>query len=118
MTDTWSEALAVVRDGDDDQVVALGAQLAEKYLMNDDHLDVVPSLILSVETGTGGAGQASTSRRRWRGRSVTLASSVAKVPVGRTTPGPHRATAASAAEWLGFLAEHGVSSQLCLSTPS
>lgn len=113
----------MVRDGDDDQVVALVAQLAEKYLMNDGHLDrVVPSLILSVETGTGGAGQASTStspaRRRWRGRSVTLACSVAKVPVGRTTPGPHRATAASAAEWLGFLAEHGVSSQLCLSTPS
>lgn len=42
---------------------------------------------------------------------MTLACSVAKVPVGRTTPGPHRATAVSAAEWLGFLAEHGVSSQ-------
>lgn len=49
---------------------------------------------------------------------MTLACSVAKVPVGRTMPGSHRATAASAAEWLGFLAEHGVSSQLCLSTPS
>ena len=48
----------LVRDGDDDQVVALGAQLAGKYPMNDGHLDrVVPSLILSVETGTGVSSQ-------------------------------------------------------------
>ncbi|GHH40004.1 saccharopine dehydrogenase family protein [Lentzea cavernae] len=126
--DAWSEVFTVLREGDDDSVTALAGELAEKYPMGDDDLDrVVLAVSLTLETGEG---------RRWSGEyvldlvgerdetamartvSVTLACGVADVLAGRTTPGLHRATAGSAARWLEFLAEHGVPSELKVSTPS
>lgn len=126
--EAWSEVFAVVRDGDDDQVTALAAELAEKYPMREQDLDrVVLSVALSLESEDG---------RRWSGEyvldlvgapeetamartvSLTLACGVTDVLARRTAPGLHRATAGSAARWLDFLAGHGVRSEPRVPAPS
>ncbi|MEU4745216.1 saccharopine dehydrogenase C-terminal domain-containing protein, partial [Actinosynnema sp. NPDC023658] len=124
--EAWSDVFAVLREGDADRITALAGELAEKYPMAEGDADrVVLAVALTLVADDG---------RRWSGEyvldlvgdredtamartvSVTLACGVVDVLAGRSAPGLLRATEDSAARWLDFLAEHGVRSELRVST--
>ncbi|MDQ2956502.1 MAG: saccharopine dehydrogenase NADP-binding domain-containing protein [Actinomycetota bacterium] len=121
--DAWSAVFAELPTAGAERISELATDLAGRYPTTEDDLDRVVLVVALSARGADG--------RSWAGQylldlvgehgesamarcvSVPLAFGIGEILTGRTSAGLHRAaeTAAEAARWLAFCAEHGIAVQ-------